>query len=109
MRDGIRKWEIVNPDDPDQNNGTKLLNYCIVIGPGQGLGSNTGEGMDVCKCILPSQHGGTLNSRRAAKPLVRLVEGEERWEAPDHSHGFLPLNWGWNLEKTYCHLHGAQG
>ncbi|GFX51864.1 hypothetical protein TNCV_3062821 [Trichonephila clavipes] len=27
--------EIVNPDDPNQNNGTKLLNYCIVIGPGQ--------------------------------------------------------------------------
>ncbi|GFS90486.1 hypothetical protein TNCV_4096951 [Trichonephila clavipes] len=35
MRDGIRKWEIVNPDDPDQDNGAKLLNYCIVIGPGQ--------------------------------------------------------------------------
>ncbi|GFT11392.1 hypothetical protein TNCV_1144581 [Trichonephila clavipes] len=29
MGSGIRchiwKWEIVNPDDPDQNNGTKLL------------------------------------------------------------------------------------
>ncbi|GFX21000.1 hypothetical protein TNCV_2044761 [Trichonephila clavipes] len=25
--------EIVNPDDPDQDNGTKLLNYCIVISP----------------------------------------------------------------------------
>ncbi|GFX11657.1 hypothetical protein TNCV_4361891 [Trichonephila clavipes] len=24
---------------------------------------------------------GTLNSRRAASPLVTLVEGEERWEA----------------------------
>ncbi|GFW08658.1 hypothetical protein TNCV_2776791 [Trichonephila clavipes] len=35
MQDGIRKWQIVNPDDPDQDNGTKLLNYCIVIGPGQ--------------------------------------------------------------------------
>ncbi|GFT60059.1 hypothetical protein TNCV_2687361 [Trichonephila clavipes] len=35
MRDGLRKWEIVNPDDPDQVNGTKLLNCCIVIGPGQ--------------------------------------------------------------------------
>ncbi|GFW25120.1 hypothetical protein TNCV_3156231 [Trichonephila clavipes] len=33
MRDG----EIVSPDDPDQDNGTKLLNYCIVIGPGQGI------------------------------------------------------------------------
>ncbi|GFV38002.1 uncharacterized protein TNCV_3626221 [Trichonephila clavipes] len=36
------------------------------------------------KYKMPSRHGGTLNSRRAASPLVRLVEGEERWEAPDH-------------------------
>ncbi|GFX53490.1 hypothetical protein TNCV_4652761 [Trichonephila clavipes] len=35
----------------------------------------------------------TLNSRRAASPLVRLVEGEERWEAPDHPQGVLSLNW----------------
>ncbi|GFS72752.1 hypothetical protein TNCV_1421341 [Trichonephila clavipes] len=31
----------------------------------------------------PLRHGGTLNSRRAASPLVRLVEGEERWKTPD--------------------------
>ncbi|GFY05371.1 uncharacterized protein TNCV_2208161 [Trichonephila clavipes] len=49
-----------------------------------GLGSNPGEDMDVCECIVPSRHRGTLNSRRAANHLVRLVEGEERWEAPDH-------------------------
>ncbi|GFT28120.1 uncharacterized protein TNCV_645031 [Trichonephila clavipes] len=48
-----------------------------------GLGSNPGEDMDVCKCLVPSRHGGTLNSRRDASPLVRLVGGEERWEAPD--------------------------
>ncbi|GFW99671.1 cullin-4A [Trichonephila clavipes] len=59
-----------------------------------GLGSNPGEDMDVCKCIVPSRHGGTLNSRRAASLLVRLVEGEESWEAPDHPQGVLPLNWG---------------
>ncbi|GFY34972.1 uncharacterized protein TNCV_155491 [Trichonephila clavipes] len=34
--------------------------------------------MEACKCIVPTRHGGTLNSRRAASPLVRLVEGEER-------------------------------
>ncbi|GFX43014.1 uncharacterized protein TNCV_436301 [Trichonephila clavipes] len=51
-----------------------------------GIGSNPGESMDVCKCIVPSRHGGTQNSRRAASPLVRLVEGEQRWEASD-----LPL------------------
>ncbi|GFW84342.1 uncharacterized protein TNCV_1132111 [Trichonephila clavipes] len=43
----------------------------------QGLGSNPGEDMDVCKCIVPSRHEGTLNSRQAASPLVRLVEGEK--------------------------------
>ncbi|GFV52303.1 uncharacterized protein TNCV_2673241 [Trichonephila clavipes] len=48
--------------------------------------------MDVCKCIVPLRHGGTLNSHRAASPLVWLVE--ERWEAPDHPQGFLSLNWG---------------
>ncbi|GFY09124.1 hypothetical protein TNCV_4663151 [Trichonephila clavipes] len=39
--------------------------------------------MDVCKCIVPLRYGGTLNSRQATSPLVRLVEGEERWEASD--------------------------
>ncbi|GFX93203.1 hypothetical protein TNCV_4760821 [Trichonephila clavipes] len=29
--------EIVSPDDPDQDNGTKLLNYCTAIGSGQVL------------------------------------------------------------------------
>ncbi|GFT11688.1 hypothetical protein TNCV_264761 [Trichonephila clavipes] len=38
--------------------------------------------MDVCKCIVPSQHGGTINGRRATSPLERLVKGEKRWEAP---------------------------
>ncbi|GFU74994.1 hypothetical protein TNCV_3752451 [Trichonephila clavipes] len=33
--------------------------------------------MDVCKCIEPSRRKDTLNSRRAANPLVRL-EVEER-------------------------------
>ncbi|GFU06306.1 uncharacterized protein TNCV_4765991 [Trichonephila clavipes] len=53
------------------------------------LGSNTREDMDGCKCTVPSRHEGTLNSRRAASPLLRLVEGEERWEAPDHPQGVL--------------------
>ncbi|GFU59225.1 transposable element Tcb1 transposase [Trichonephila clavipes] len=32
----------------------------------------------VCKCIVPCRHGGILNSRRAASPLERLIEREER-------------------------------
>ncbi|GFV99102.1 uncharacterized protein TNCV_1510781 [Trichonephila clavipes] len=44
--------------------------------------------MDACKCIVPLRHGGTLNSRRAASPLVCLVEG------PCQPQDLLPLNWG---------------
>ncbi|GFW89859.1 hypothetical protein TNCV_2425161 [Trichonephila clavipes] len=36
------------------------------------------------KCIVPLRHEVTLNSRRNESPLVRLVEDEDRWEAPDH-------------------------
>ncbi|GFV20083.1 uncharacterized protein TNCV_4193821 [Trichonephila clavipes] len=50
--------------------------------------------MGVCKCVVPSRQGGTLNSRRAASPLIRVVEGEERWETSDHPPGVLPENWG---------------
>ncbi|GFX76721.1 putative DD41D transposase [Trichonephila clavipes] len=57
-----------------------------------GLSSNPGEGLDVCKCIVPSRHGGTLNCHRAASPLVTLVAKGERWDAP--SQGVLPQNWG---------------
>ncbi|GFX79186.1 mariner transposase [Trichonephila clavipes] len=59
----------------------------------KGPGSNPGGSMDVCKCIVPSRLESTLRGRRAANPLVRLVEGEERWESPDHPHGVLPQNW----------------
>ncbi|GFT33252.1 uncharacterized protein TNCV_4767361 [Trichonephila clavipes] len=43
--------------------------------------------MDVCKCIVPSRHGVTLKSLRAASPIVRLV-------APDHPLDVLPQNLG---------------
>ncbi|GFU18097.1 uncharacterized protein TNCV_1446521 [Trichonephila clavipes] len=57
--------------------------------------------MDVRKCIVPLRHGGTLNSRRAASPLVRLVE-EERWENPDHTHRrVLPQNCGGTVQIRY--------
>ncbi|GFT12824.1 uncharacterized protein TNCV_5095511 [Trichonephila clavipes] len=52
---------------------------------------------------------GTLNSRRAASPLVRLVEGKERWKG---KRGGRPLTTPecsasklrWNRAKSYCHL-----
>ncbi|GFV33041.1 uncharacterized protein TNCV_3364931 [Trichonephila clavipes] len=56
--------------------------------------------MDACKCILPSRHWSTINSRRAASPLVSLVEGEESWEAPDPPQ---VSKWG-ERAKLYYHL-----
>ncbi|GFV53816.1 uncharacterized protein TNCV_1592391 [Trichonephila clavipes] len=44
--------------------------------------------------LQPLLHGGTLNSHRAASPVVLLVEGEVRLEARGHPQGFLLLNWG---------------
>ncbi|GFW60280.1 uncharacterized protein TNCV_1843611 [Trichonephila clavipes] len=38
--------------------------------------------------------GYSKESLRAASPLVRLVEGEERGEAPDYPQDALPQNWG---------------
>ncbi|GFS55408.1 uncharacterized protein TNCV_1626961 [Trichonephila clavipes] len=60
------------------------------------MGPSPGDGMDVCKCIGPSRQEGSLNSSRIASPLVRSVEGEERWEALDHPQGVKPQNWGEN-------------
>ncbi|GFU86342.1 uncharacterized protein TNCV_2116951 [Trichonephila clavipes] len=61
--------------------------------------------MDVCKCTVPFRHGGFLNSRQAVSPFVRLVEGEQKWEAPD-SQGVLRQNWGGNelnlTVTTWC-------
>ncbi|GFW53279.1 CCHC-type domain-containing protein [Trichonephila clavipes] len=61
----------ISIDGTWQRRGYSSLNGC-------GLGSNPGEDMDAYKCIVPSRHGVTLNTRRAESPLVRLVEGEER-------------------------------
>ncbi|GFV92701.1 uncharacterized protein TNCV_1375511 [Trichonephila clavipes] len=73
------------------------------------LGSNIGEDMDVCKCIVPCRYGDTLNSRQDANPLVRLVAGDERWETLDPPLGCSPSKLGWNRAKSYCNLYGAQG
>ncbi|GFU57555.1 uncharacterized protein TNCV_3637181 [Trichonephila clavipes] len=46
------------------------------------------------KGIVPLRHGGTLNSRRAASPIVRLVERQERWGSLTNPGCVLPPNWG---------------
>ncbi|GFX07659.1 uncharacterized protein TNCV_4159281 [Trichonephila clavipes] len=56
-----------------------------------GIGLNPGENMNVCKCIVPLRHGGTLNSRRAASPLVWLMKGEREVGDPWPPTGFSPF------------------
>ncbi|GFW72626.1 DENN domain-containing protein 11 [Trichonephila clavipes] len=63
---------------------TKLWNNIMPLM--KGMGSNPGEGLYVCKFIMPLRHGGTLNSSQAVSSLVRLVEG------PDHPQGVLLQN-----------------
>ncbi|GFV64622.1 hypothetical protein TNCV_850711 [Trichonephila clavipes] len=62
----------------DHNSGRKLKWFATLTAVPWALGSNPGEDMDVCKCIAPSRHRGTINSCRAASPLVRMVEEDER-------------------------------
>ncbi|GFX67530.1 hypothetical protein TNCV_3932721 [Trichonephila clavipes] len=62
--------------------------------------------MDVYKCIVPSRHGDTINSRRAVSPLVWSVEGEERW-SPLTTSRCPPSKLGWKRAKSYCHLDEA--
>ncbi|GFY17390.1 hypothetical protein TNCV_658031 [Trichonephila clavipes] len=62
--------------------------------------------MDVCKCIVPSLNGCTINSRKS----FRAVGGRgERWEATDSPPGCSPSKLGWIRAKSFCHLHGVQG
>ncbi|GFW47417.1 hypothetical protein TNCV_4537071 [Trichonephila clavipes] len=46
---------------------------------------------------------GVLNSRRATSLLVRSVEGEEKWETPDHPQG-LSLKIGVEPSKIVLSL-----
>ncbi|GFV19282.1 uncharacterized protein TNCV_1934991 [Trichonephila clavipes] len=79
-----------NPSDTKYHKYYLFIRFCKITVP------NVIGNLNVCKCISVLGHGGTLNSRQAGSPLMRLVEGEERWEAPDHSQGVLSLNWGKN-------------
>ncbi|GFV40213.1 uncharacterized protein TNCV_3823131 [Trichonephila clavipes] len=53
----------------------------------------------------PLRHKGTLNNRRAASPLMRMVKRKERWDAPDHRQGILPQNWaGTEQNRTVTYM-----
>ncbi|GFW60596.1 hypothetical protein TNCV_569421 [Trichonephila clavipes] len=56
--------------------------------------------MGVFKCIVFSRHRGTLNIRRAASPLVRLVERVMRWEASAPQGVFVKIQDGTEPNRT---------
>ncbi|GFX78988.1 hypothetical protein TNCV_3912761 [Trichonephila clavipes] len=60
----------------------------------------------LAKCLhVPVRNGSTLNIRRVTSPLVswrREVQGLE------HPPEGFPLKLGWNRDKSYSQLHGAQ-
>ncbi|GFV28817.1 uncharacterized protein TNCV_3987661 [Trichonephila clavipes] len=83
------------------NNATHCVEWLVMLtAVPLGLDSNPGESMDVCKCIVPLRHEGTLYSRLAASLFVKLVEGEER--------SVFSLKIGRNRAKSYCHQNGTQ-
>ncbi|GFX56177.1 hypothetical protein TNCV_3062631 [Trichonephila clavipes] len=45
-----------------------------------GLGLNPGEGMNVCKCIVPSRHGDTLN-----RPLLSPGCSSQNWDRTEQN------------------------
>ncbi|GFT17886.1 uncharacterized protein TNCV_4910591 [Trichonephila clavipes] len=63
-----------------------------------GLGSSPEEGMDVCKCIAPLRHVGTLNKHRLVPQVLSFVLfGGRGREVGGHLP--LPQNWG-GMEKN---------
>ncbi|GFT39286.1 hypothetical protein TNCV_2422081 [Trichonephila clavipes] len=76
---------------------------CVLCDTGQGM---TAAHLDECSAL--NDLNCIVKRHRATSPLVRLMEEEVRWEAPDSSR-VSPLKLGWDLAKSYCHLHGAQG
>ncbi|GFW49645.1 uncharacterized protein TNCV_2844251 [Trichonephila clavipes] len=71
-----------------------------LIRKNEGLGSKPGECMDVCKRIGLLQHEVALNSHRAVGPVVRLVEEEERLEAPEVLEEWSASKLGLNEDKS---------
>ncbi|GFU88135.1 hypothetical protein TNCV_1337041 [Trichonephila clavipes] len=69
------------------------LNIMTKMAGLNGLGLNPGEIMDVSKGILPLRQGGTLSSRQATSPLLRLKEGEDRWKSLDYPSVFSFKIW----------------
>ncbi|GFT98822.1 hypothetical protein TNCV_3792471 [Trichonephila clavipes] len=64
--------------------------------------------MAVCKCAVSLWHEGILNSSRAASPLAKLVEEEEKWQTPDLPRVFS-LKIGVKTGKSYSHLFPPSG
>ncbi|GFX23127.1 hypothetical protein TNCV_2932911 [Trichonephila clavipes] len=73
--------------------------HCYAVGPGIEFRIRHGCFVNVeCLC-------GMRNSCRAISPLVKLVEVEERWEAPDlprYLVGYLLVSTARRMEENRC-------
>ncbi|GFW48585.1 hypothetical protein TNCV_4241661 [Trichonephila clavipes] len=58
-----------------------------------GLGSNPGEGIDICKCIVTLRHGDTLKQPSSRKSSREVGGREREVGALTPSQGVLPQNW----------------
>ncbi|GFU16469.1 hypothetical protein TNCV_836441 [Trichonephila clavipes] len=99
MLEKVIKNQQENISSADVLNGSiasSLLWLATLAAVPLGLGSNSGEGMGVCKCIMPLWHGSTLNSSRATNPLLRKGKRSGRALTPP---GYSPSKLGWNLAK----------
>ncbi|GFV88512.1 uncharacterized protein TNCV_1243251 [Trichonephila clavipes] len=76
---GTKHWGLLR--QTDHLTGTSLMHLSV-------------QGHNNWEWQVPLRHEGTVNSRRAANLLMRLVKGEEKWEISGHHQGFLSLNWG---------------
>ncbi|GFV41731.1 hypothetical protein TNCV_3628821 [Trichonephila clavipes] len=69
---------------------------CCTVGPG----FESGEAMDVSKCIVPVRHVGILNSRRVASPLVRVKIPRSGPIKPEREKFYLTsIKWQTNKQK----------
>ncbi|GFT03393.1 hypothetical protein TNCV_2985571 [Trichonephila clavipes] len=95
----VEKWRLVNKKHFVSPNLQRQILLLLCNERSGGHLSGYVNTHNACIWSLENPHEclrsmGYFNSRRAACPLVRLVEGKERWEAPEHSKGTLPQNWG---------------
>ncbi|GFX65051.1 hypothetical protein TNCV_451891 [Trichonephila clavipes] len=94
LRKGVTKWPILEESVANWVLENRL-NGLILTRKSVRLLSLKWSKKNAFSCYPTMKvHKDTLNSRRAASPLVRIVVGEEKWKTPNHLQSAPPQNWG---------------